>query len=184
MDSVNDSVTDHTGFPHSDIVGCNGSYHLTDAYRTHQQTFTVNGKKIRITIPAGVDNGQTIKIAGHGEPGINGGPNGDLYITFHIINNTNFRRQDNDLFTTVDIDLYTALLGGEITVDTLNGKIKLKVVPETQNGTKVRIKGKGFPVYKKENEFGDLIITYNIKLPTRLTEKQKELLRQLRDMQQ
>jgi curved DNA-binding protein len=76
------------------------------------------------------------------------------------------------------------LLGGEITVDTLNGKIKLKVVPETQNGTKVRIKGKGFPVYKKENEFGDLIITYNIKLPTRLTEKQKELLRQLRDMQQ
>jgi curved DNA-binding protein len=157
---------------------------LTDAYRTHQQTFTVNGKKIRITIPAGVENGQTIKITGHGEPGINGGPNGDLYITFHIINNTNFRRQDNDLFATVDIDLYTALLGGEITVDTLNGKIKLKAAPETQSGTKVRIKGKGFPIYKKENEFGDLIITYNIKLPTHLTEKQKELLRQLRDMQQ
>jgi curved DNA-binding protein len=157
---------------------------LTDAYRTHQQTFTVNGKKIRITIPAGVENGQTIKIANHGEPGINGGPNGDLYITFHIVNNTNFRRQDNDLFATVDIDLYSALLGGEITVDTLNGKIKLKVAPETQNGTKVRIKGKGFPVYKKENEYGDLIITYNIKLPTHLTEKQKELLRQLRDMQQ
>jgi curved DNA-binding protein len=82
----------------------------------------------------------------------------------------------------VDIDLYTALLGGEITIDTLSGKIKLKVNPETQNGTKVRLKGKGFPVYKKENEFGDLIVTYNIKLPANLTEKQKELFRQLSNM--
>ncbi|HET6996260.1 MAG TPA: J domain-containing protein [Chitinophagaceae bacterium] len=157
---------------------------LTSTYRTHQQTFTVNGKNIRITIPAGVENGQTIKIAGHGEPGSNGGPNGDLYITFHIANDTNFRKHGNDLYTTVDIDLYSAVLGGEITVDTLDGKIKLKVVPVTQNGTKVRIKGKGFPLYKKENQFGDLIITYNVKLPTDLTEKQKEMLRQLRDLQQ
>ena len=121
---------------------------LTDAYTTHQQTFTVNGKNIRITIPAGVENGQKIKIKGHGGPGINGGPNGDLYITFEIINNTTFKRSGNDLYTTVDIDLYTAVLGGEITIDTISGKIKLKVNPETQNGTKVRLKGKGFPVYK------------------------------------
>ena len=156
---------------------------LTDAYKTHQQTFTVNGKNIRITIPAGVENGQTIKIAGHGEPGINGGPNGDLYITFKIINNTKFRRDGNDLYTTADIDLYTALLGGEVMIDTLDGKkIKLKVNPETQNGTKVRVKGKGFPVYKKENEFGDLFVTYTIKLPSNLTEKQKELFRELSKM--
>src|SRR6266513_423024 len=97
---------------------------LTDVYKTHQQVLTVNGKNIRITIPAGVENGQKIKIKGHGGPGINGGPNGDLYITFHIINNTTFKRSGNDLYTTVDIDLYTAVLGGEITIDTISGKIK------------------------------------------------------------
>jgi len=172
-----------TKFRGQDIEG-QFQLNLTDAYKTHQQTFTVNGKNIRITIPAGSENGQKIRIAGHGEPGINGGPNGDLYITFHIVNNTKFRRHGNDLYTTVDIDLYSALLGGDITVDTMDGKIKLKVAPETQNGTKVRLKGKGFPVYKKDNEFGDLIITYNVKLPTNLSEKQKELFRQLRDMQQ
>jgi curved DNA-binding protein len=152
---------------------------LTDVYRTHQQVLTVNGKNIRITIPAGVENGQKIKIKGHGGPGINGGPSGDLYITFHIINNTKFKRDGNDLHTTVDIDLYTAVLGGEIMIDTLDGKVKLKVKPETQNGTKIRLKGKGFPVYKKEGEFGDLIVTFQVKIPTNLTEKQKELFEQL-----
>src|SRR5258706_4169128 len=80
-----------TKFRGQDIQG-EFQLNLTDAYKTHQQTFTVNGKNIRITIPAGVENGQKINIAGHGEPGINGGPNGDLYITFHIVNNTKFRR--------------------------------------------------------------------------------------------
>jgi curved DNA-binding protein len=172
-----------TKFRGQDIEG-EFQLNLTDAYKTHQQTFTVNGKNIRITIPAGVENGQKIRIAGHGEPGINGGPNGDLFITFHIINNTKFRRHGNDLYASEDIDLYTSLLGGDITIDTLNGKIKLKVAPETQNGTKVRLKGKGFAVYKKENEFGDLIVTYNVKLPVNLSEKQKELFRQIRDTQQ
>ena len=148
---------------------------LTDAYTTHQQTLTVNGKNIRITIPAGIENGQTIKIAGHGSPGINGGPNGDLYITFSIANHPKFKRAVNDLYTPVELDLYTALLGGEITVDTLSGKVKLKVKPETQNGEKVKLKGKGFPVYKKEGQFGDLYITYSVKLPVNLTEEQKEL---------
>ncbi len=85
----------------------------------------------------------------------------------------------NDLYTTVEIDLYTAVLGGEITIETLSGKVKLKVKPETQNGSKVRLKDKGFPVYKKEGKFGDLIITYTVKIPTNLTEKQKKLFTQL-----
>ncbi|MES2398192.1 MAG: J domain-containing protein [Bacteroidota bacterium] len=152
---------------------------LIDAYQTHQQTLSVNGKNIRITIPAGIENGQTIKIGGHGGPGVNGGPAGDLFITFLITNNTNFKREGNNLYTTVDLDLYTAVLGGEITIDTLSGKVKLKVPPETQNGTKVKLKGKGFPVYKKEGQFGDLFITYSIKIPTNLTEKQKELFLEL-----
>src|SRR5215471_5623924 len=94
---------------------------LTDIYKTHQQVLTVNGKNIRITIPAGVENGQQIKIKGYGGEGINGGPNGDLFITFHIINNTQFKRSGNDLYTEVNLDLYTAVLGGDITVDTLGG---------------------------------------------------------------
>jgi curved DNA-binding protein len=152
---------------------------LTDVYKTHQQVLTVNNKGIRITIPAGIENGQKIKINGHGGAGINGGPNGDLYISFHIINNTKFRRDGNDLHVTVDLDLYTAVLGGEIILDTLDGKVKLKVKPETQNGSKIKLKGKGFPVYKKEGEFGDLIITFQIKTPTNLTDKQRELFEQL-----
>lgn len=152
---------------------------LLDVYKTHQQVLTVNGKNIRITIPAGVEDGQKIRIKGHGGPGINGGPNGDLYIEFHITNNTRFKRDGKDLYANADIDLYTAVLGGEITTDTIDGKVKLKIKPETQNGTRIRLKGKGFPVYKHEREFGDLIITLTVKIPTNLTEKQKELFEQL-----
>lgn len=152
---------------------------LSDVFTTHKQTITIGDKKIRITIPAGIENGQKIKLKGYGGPGVNGGPNGDLYITFHITNNTSFKRDGDNLHKTVELDLYTAVLGGEVTIDTLSGKIKLKVPPETQNNTITRLKGKGFPVYKKEGVFGDLFITYQVKLPTRLTEKEKELFREL-----
>jgi len=152
---------------------------LIDAYKTHKQELTVNNKKIRITIPAGIENGQTIKIAGHGGLGTNGGPNGDLYIAFSIANHSKFKRLENNLYTTVDLDLYTAVLGGEITVDTLNGKVKLKVSPETQNASKVKLKGKGFPIYKNEGQFGDLHILYNILIPKDLTDKQKALFTEL-----
>jgi curved DNA-binding protein len=152
---------------------------LIDAYKSQKQTLTVNGAKIRITIPAGIENGQTIKVPGQGGKGKNGGPDGDLYITFFIANHPRFKRLGNDLFTTVDLDLYKAVLGGEITIDTLNGKVKLKVKPETQNGSKVKLKDKGFPVYKNEGQFGDLYITYIIKIPSDLTEKQRELFKQL-----
>jgi curved DNA-binding protein len=155
---------------------------LVDAYETHKQTLTVNDKKIRITIPAGIENGQTIKIAGHGGKGTNGGPDGDLYITFSVANNPDFKRSGSDLFTTVNLDLYTAVLGGEITIETLNGKVKLKVKPETQNGSKVKLTGKGFPVYKNEGKYGDLYVNYLIKIPTNLTEKQKGIFKQLSEL--
>jgi curved DNA-binding protein len=142
---------------------------------THQHTLTVNGKNIRITIPAGIENGQVIKLTGYGAPGVNGGPAGDLYITFSIASHSRFKRSGNDLFTTATIDLYTAMLGGETTIETLTGKVKLKVTPETQSGTRIRLKGKGLPVYKKEGETGDLFVTYEVKLPTNLTEQQKAL---------
>lgn len=152
---------------------------LRDAATTHQQTLTINGKNVRITIPAGVEDGQKIRLKGYGAPGVNGGPAGDLYITFRLTEDPVFKRLSNDLHTTATLDLYTAVLGGETTVDTLDGKIKLKVAPGTQNDSKVRVKGKGFPVYKKEGERGDLYVRFHVAIPTHLTEKEKDLFGQL-----
>lgn len=155
---------------------------LADVYKTHKRTLTVNGKQIRIAIPAGIENGQTIKIKSYGGPGVNSGPNGDLYITFSIANHPVFKREGNNLHMTVELDLYTAILGGEITIDALDGKVKLKVKPETQNGSKIRLTGKGLPIYKIEGQSGDLYITYVIKIPTNLTAKQKALFAELAKM--
>ena len=152
---------------------------LADAATTHQRVLTINGKNIRITIPAGVENGQIIKLKGHGSPGANGGPEGDLYITFSIAEDPRWTREGNDLHMKAPLDLYTAMLGGELTVDTLTGKVKLKIKPETPNDTTMRLKGKGFPVYKQEGAHGDLYVTLDIKLPANLTEKEKELFQQL-----
>lgn len=152
---------------------------LKDVYTTHKRTLTVNGKNIRITIAAGVENGQVIKISGYGGEGISGGPKGDLYITFSIDNDTNFKRDKDNLFSTVSLDLYTAVLGGDITVNTFDGKAKLNIVAGTQNNTKVKLKGKGFPVYKKDGAFGDLYITYQITIPTHLSDKELELFTEL-----
>ena len=152
---------------------------LRDASQTHKRVLNVNGKDLRITIPAGVANGQVIKLAGHGGAGANGAPNGDLYITFVIGDDPIFKRVGDDLYRSVDLDIYKAVLGGEIIVDTFDSKVKLNIAEGTQNGTKVRLKGKGFPVYKKADTFGDLYITYNIIVPTNLTAEQKELFRKL-----
>ena len=153
---------------------------IKEAYTTHKKEFSVNGKNIRITIPAGIEDQQTIKISGYGSPGINNGPNGDLYITFSIANSSLFKRVGNDLFLTHDLDLYAAVLGGDVTISDFNqAKLKLKVAAGTQNGTKVRLKGKGFPVYKKEGQFGDLYITYNVLIPTSLSDKEIELFNEL-----
>ncbi len=155
---------------------------LKDVYESQKRILTVNGKNIRLTIPAGVENGQVIKIAGKGGPGANGGPNGDLLITFNISNHTKFKRDGAHLYSNENIDLYTAILGGEVTVHTFDGKVKLQLKPLTQNGTKVKLKGKGFPIYKKEGHFGDLFITYNIKMPTKLSDKEKELFKELKNL--
>ncbi|HBK71185.1 MAG TPA: molecular chaperone DnaJ [Flavobacteriaceae bacterium] len=153
---------------------------ITDILKSEKHTLTVNGKKIRLTIPAGIENGQVIKIKGHGEKVGKGGVNGDLYIKFNITNNTKFKRDKNNLYLNLDLDLYKAILGGEIVITTIDGKkVKLKVKPETQNNTKVKLKGKGLPLYKKSGYFGDLFVTYQIKIPKKLTTKEKELFTEL-----
>ena len=117
---------------------------LRDAAKTHSQTLTVNEKNIRITIPAGVEDGQVIRLKNHGAPGANGGPNGDLYITFRIAPDPVLKGWATILYITLNLDLYTAVLGGDVTVDTLEGKIKLKIKPETQNGNKIPFERQGF----------------------------------------
>lgn len=157
--------------------------HLTlrQAAEEQKQILNSNGKNIRITIPAGVADGQVIKLRGYGEPGKGDAPDGDLYITFRIKEDPTFKRIGNDLYTTTTIDLYTAVLGGEIILDTLNGKVKVKIKAGTQNNSKIRLKEKGFPIYKQSGKYGDLILSIQISIPTLLTERQKELFKQIKN---
>lgn len=152
---------------------------LRDAYTTHKQNLNLNGKTIGITVKAGVENGQKIKLTGYGAPGTNGGPNGDLYITFVVADDPRYKRQGDDLYVDEEIDLYTAVLGGEKIIDTLDGKVKLNVAPGTQTNAKVRLRGKGFPVYNQPGTFGDLYVQWQVRIPTSLTDEQKNLFQQL-----
>jgi curved DNA-binding protein len=152
---------------------------LRTAYHDSKHTLNVNGKNMRITIPAGIKDGQVIKLKGKGGPGMNGGEHGDLYITVLVDADPVYQRKGNDLYMNHDIDLYTALLGGHSVVNTLAGNVKINVKPGTQNGTTLRLKGKGFPVYRKKGHYGDLYVKINVKLPTNLSEKEKELVKEL-----
>ncbi len=155
---------------------------IREVFESHKRTLTIDGRNIRLTIPAGVKDGQKIKIKAQGAQGVNGGPNGDLIIAFAITNDTPFLLDGDNFYSTVELDLYTAMLGGDITVDAFDGKVKLKVSAETPNGTKVKLKGKGFPIYKKEGSFGDLYITYKIVAPTNLSDQEKSLFNELKNI--
>ena len=152
---------------------------LEEAYRGGPRTLTVNGKNLRLTIQPGVEDGQTIRLRDQGGPGRNGGAAGSLYITLRLVPDARFARLGNDLTQEVPVPLYRALLGGEQVVDTLAGPVKINIKPDTQNGTRLRLRGKGFPVYKKEGQFGDLYLRLTLALPQHLTEKEKELIQQL-----
>lgn len=151
--------------------------HLTlrDIIETHKQIISIGNKSIRVTIPAGVSNGQRLKLREHGGEAPQGGARGDLYITFRIATDPTFTRQGDDLSTSITIPLTTALLGGYAIVPTLTGEVRVKVNAGTQAGSKVRLKGKGMPRYKKDNERGDLIVIFQISIPTTLTEEQRQL---------
>jgi curved DNA-binding protein len=163
-------------------LSANYQLNLTDVFTTQQQTITINGKNIRITIPAGIEDGQTIRLKGFGNASQNGGINGDVLLTFKINNDTFFKRIGNDLQIIQELDLYTAILGGDVEINTLHGKLKLKVTAGTQNNTKIRLRSKGFPVYKQDNIFGDLYVTFLVKLPTSLNDKEKTLFEELKNI--
>jgi curved DNA-binding protein len=155
---------------------------LEEAFHGGNKTLTVNGKNLRINIKPGVADGQTIRLKGQGGPGMNGAENGDLYITFKINSDPKYTRKGDDLFVDAPVSVYKAALGGEEIVDTLSGKIKIKIQPETQNGKMLRLKGKGFPVYNQPGQHGDLYIKTVLTLPEKLTDKEKELFRQLDEL--
>ncbi|QKG58565.1 J domain-containing protein [Hymenobacter sp. BRD128] len=152
---------------------------LAEAYEGGPRTITVNGKNLRITIQPGVADGQTIRLRDQGGPGRNGGPNGSLLITFRILPDARYARTGDDLTQDVPVPLYRALLGGEQTVETLGGPVKIKIKPETANGSRLRLRGKGFPVYREKDQHGDLYLRLNVQLPTNLTEEERGLLQQL-----
>jgi curved DNA-binding protein len=151
---------------------------LAEAATTHKRILEINGEKIAITIPAGIADGQKIRIKGRGGKSSDGTQRGDLYITFSIEPDSRFTREGDDLHTTAVCDLYTLLLGGEAVVPTIDGSVKAKVKAGTQPGTKLRLRGKGMPHYRREGA-GDLIVEIKVVLP-QLNAEQMEVVRKLK----
>lgn len=135
-------------------------------------------KKITVTIPAGIDDGQSVRIRGKGEPGVNGGPRGDLLVEVLVSRHPVFQRQDYDVFSTVQMSYATAVLGGDIRIATVDGDVLYTVKPGTPTDTKVRLRGKGIPTIRNKQVRGDHYVNLVVQVPTKLTEEQKELLRQ------
>ena len=151
---------------------------LQEAATTHKRILEIEGEKIAITIPAGIVDGQKIRIKGHGGKSVDGTRRGDLYITFTVEPDSRFTRLGDDLQTTVTCDLYTLLLGGEAMVPTLDGSVRAKIKAGTQPDSKLRLRGKGMPHYRREGK-GDLIVEIKVKLPE-LNEKQMEMVRKVK----
>ena len=138
-------------------------------------------KKIQVKIPAGIDNGQSIRIAGKGEPGTNGGERGDLLVEVTVSRSPVFMRQETSIFSTVPISFATAALGGPIKIKTVDGEVEYEVIPGTQTDTKVRLRGKGVPSLRNKNIRGDHYVTLVVTVPEKLTEEQKEALKHFDD---
>jgi curved DNA-binding protein len=150
-----------------------------DAFNGGARIFEWNNQKIRIQLKPGAYKGLTIKLAGKGSAGLNGGKAGDLYITINVLPHPLYQREGDNIRQVVPIDLFVAVLGGEKELSSLSGKLKIKIPPGTQPGKILRIKGKGMPVYNKPGQFGDLLLEISVQIPDKLTEEQKELFRQL-----
>lgn len=152
---------------------------LEEAFQGTRRTLEKNGRRLEVKIPRGVKTGSRIRVAGEGAPGSAGMPSGDLYLKVAVVPHGVFTRDGNDLRRDVDLDLYTAILGGEVSVDTLDGRVTLKVPSETQSGRVFRLRGKGMPDLRHPNQRGDLYVKVRIQLPEHLDEREKRLFREL-----
>ncbi|MCD7736200.1 MAG: molecular chaperone DnaJ [Lachnospiraceae bacterium] len=140
--------------------------------------YTSSKKKIKVSVPAGIDNGQSIRIREKGEPGSNGGPRGDLLVEVIVGRHSTFTRQDMNIYSEVPITFAQAALGGDVRISTVDGDIIYTVKPGTQTDTKVRFKGKGVPSLRNKNQRGDHYVTLVVEVPTKLNEKAKQALRE------
>ena len=152
---------------------------LLEAYKGSKRTFELHGNKLRITIKPGAYNGQRLRIKGQGQKGQHGAPDGDLYLILQIAVDPRFERKKNDLIHDINVDLYTAVLGGQIKVPTLGGLVSLKIPKGTGNGKVLRLKGKGMPKYNQSGQFGDLLVRLNIELPVQLSVEEEALFKKL-----
>ena len=139
--------------------------------------YTSSRKKIKVTIPAGIDNGQSIRIREKGEPGTNGGPRGDLLVEVNVARHPIFQRQDMNIFSTAPLTYAQAALGGTVRINTVDGEVEYEVKPGTQTDTRIRLKGKGVPSLRNKNVRGDHYVTFVVQVPTNLNEEAKEALR-------
>ena len=155
---------------------------LEEAYHGTSRQLNVDGQTIKINLKPGVADGQKLKVSGKGGPGIAGGQKGDLYITVKVYPHPLFERKGDDLYTDVKVDLYTAVLGGKVEVNTFKGKVKVDIAPGTNPGKVLKLKGLGMPNYKHPGTHGDLYVKINVEIPKDLTDKEIELFKKLRDM--
>ena len=139
--------------------------------------YTSSRKKIQVSVPAGIDNGQSIRIREKGEPGTNGGPRGDLLVEVNVARHPIFQRQDMNIFSTAPLTYAQAALGGTVRINTVDGEVEYEVKPGTQTDTRIRLKGKGVPSLRNKNVRGDHYVTLVVQVPTNLNEEAKEALR-------
>ena len=144
----------------------------------HGSGYISSRKKIQVSIPAGIDNGQSVRIRDKGEPGVNGGPRGDLLVEVVVDRHPIFQRQDMNIFSTVPVSFAVAALGGEILIDTVDGKVVYDVKAGTQTDTRIRLRGKGVPSLRNKDVRGDHYVTLVVQVPDKLSNEAKELLKQ------
>jgi curved DNA-binding protein len=155
---------------------------LEEAYRGVERTLSVNEEKIRITIPPGVRDGQILRVKGKGAKGRRGGSSGHLYLHVSIEPDSRFEREGDDIYSNIQVPLYKAVLGGDVTIPTLKGNVSIKIPQETQQGKVLRLKGMGMPVYLKKGESGSMFVTIQIDIPENLSKEEIDLFRKLAAM--
>jgi curved DNA-binding protein len=155
---------------------------LAEAWHGTARILNTGKEKLRISINPGAYNGQELRIKGKGAPGIHGGSKGDIYIKLKIIPDARYQLEGNDLLQKIDVDLYTAVLGGKMEINTLEGNLNVEIPKGSQNGSKLRLKGKGMPLYGKQGKYGDLYIQLNVRIPDNLNSEESQLFNRLKEL--
>ncbi|WKN42438.1 J domain-containing protein [Tunicatimonas pelagia] len=164
-------------------IQANVTITLEDAYEGGTRLINLNGNRLRLKLKPGIEDGQTLKIKGKGQPSIQGGPAGDLYLTVEVARHPYFKRKGHDLYSTQEVDMYTATLGGKVEIKTLKGSTVSVTIPKgTDSGKVLRLKGLGMPVYQKKEQTGNLFVEVKIVTPKNLTKEEEELLKKLQKL--